>query len=84
MDSEKEKYILREEEIRADGAYHIQSKQGGAAFGPYDSVNLPKILKALKHPDVDAENSYITKYNKESKEIEYLVGTPEKPWGEVL
>jgi hypothetical protein len=38
-------------------------------------------MKELENPNVDPDRSCLTKYDEESKKVEYLFGSPEKCFG---
>jgi hypothetical protein len=77
-------------EYKSAGAYFIQHKSGGEWGHIEVQNNLPldwgKIInrfqEILKDPDVDANGSYLTKWDDENKKIINLIGRPAR-WDEI-
>jgi hypothetical protein len=72
-------------EHKAAGAYYIQRKTGGAESGHLEVQNdLPSVWEnvinrfqeILKDPDVDRNESYLTKWDDENKKLINLIGRP--------
>jgi len=75
-------FIWHEHELKGFGSYGIKFKTGTVRFGsnaPEDTFS--RFMEILKDPDVDPDGSYLTKYDEESKKVEYLIGSPEKCFG---
>ena len=72
-------FICHKHEIKGLGSFGIKFKDGITQFGsigPEDTFS--RFMEILKDPDVDPDGSYLTKYDEESKKVEYLIGSPEK------
>lgn len=75
-------FICHKHEIKGFGSYRIKFKNGTAQFGPVGPEDtFSRFMEILKDPDVDPDGSYLTKYDEESKKVEYLFGSPEKCFG---
>jgi len=75
-------YNWHEHEIKGCGAFGITFKNGIIEFGPTGPEDtLSRFMETLKNPDIDPDSSYLTKFDEESKKVEYLIGSPEKCFG---
>jgi len=72
-------------EHKAAGAYYIQRRSGGGGWGHLEVQNdLPSVWEKvinwfqeiLKDPDVDANGSYLTKWDDENKKLINLISRP--------
>jgi len=77
---EPEKY-----ENKSAGAYYIRNKRGGGEWGHLEGkdngpVDWEEIIKQFQEifrdPDVDLEESYLTKWDDENNKLIHLIGHP--------
>ncbi len=74
-------FIWHEHEIKGSGSYGIKFKNRVIQLGSTKPEDTIRFMEILKNPDVDPDGSYLTRYEEESKKIEYLIGSPEKCLG---
>lgn len=73
----KGKRIFRTYERKGYGAYYLAGTKGGTAGGlhrPITEKEIEKFIATLSRSNIDPQRCYLTRWNPDTKEIEYIVG----------